>query len=212
MSISDIDSSNISHKNNNMSKHSFFDLKIKPHLTSRRRSKLLDWFSQMSPLLNCKILMTEEATNANPLSPDTRTLRLISRSAFEVDDYWRIVDILHNKFNWGLAVRKKSERVLKLLEKGPLLKEEREHARKLTKEIKGFGRKTYDSKEGFKENKAPKNDTKKDDVHVWNNDAGEKNSLLDGKDGGVLVEEESHPFNDIDKHSKLSLLAAAEED
>ena len=34
---------------------------------------------------------------------------------------------------------KKSERVLKLLEKGPLLKEERHDARKLTREIKGFG-------------------------------------------------------------------------
>lgn len=138
-------------------------------------------------------LLTEEATNANPWAPDTRTLGLISKSAFEVDDYWRIVDILHNKlskfdrknwrasynalivlehllthgpesvakefqtekpiikdmenfqhidergFNWGLAVRKKSERTLKLLEKGPFLKEERENARKLKREIQGFG-------------------------------------------------------------------------
>lgn len=42
-------------------------------------------------------------------------------------------------FNWGLAVRKKAERILKLLEKGPLLKEERDRARKLTREIRGFG-------------------------------------------------------------------------
>lgn len=138
-------------------------------------------------------LLTEEATNGNPWSPDTRTLGLISRAAFEVDDYWRIVEILHNRlskfdrnnwrpsykalivlerllthgpesvaeefrdekvvikqmqffqhidekgFNWGLAVRKKSERLLELLEKRPVLKEERHRARKLTREIKGFG-------------------------------------------------------------------------
>lgn len=138
-------------------------------------------------------LMTEEATAGNTWSPDTRTLKIISRAAFEVDDYWRIVEILHQRlasfdrknwrmsynglillehllthgpesvaeefqtdidvitemgsfqhtdekgFNWGLTVRKKSERILKLLEKGPLLKEERHRARKLTRGIEGFG-------------------------------------------------------------------------
>ncbi|KAF7120381.1 hypothetical protein RHSIM_Rhsim13G0083100 [Rhododendron simsii] len=138
-------------------------------------------------------LLTEEATNGNPRAPDTRTLKIISRAAFEVDDYWRIVEILHKGlavfdrknwrssynglillehllthgpesvaeefqsdrdvitemgsfqhidekgFNWGLTVRKKSERILKLLEKGPLLKEERDRARKVTRGIEGFG-------------------------------------------------------------------------
>ena len=46
---------------------------------------------------------------------------------------------LYSRFNWGLVVRKKSERILKLLEKGPILKEERDRARKLTREIQGFG-------------------------------------------------------------------------
>lgn len=138
-------------------------------------------------------LLTEEATDGNPWAPDTRTLGSISRAAFEVDDYWRIVEILHKRFlrferkkwrvsynslfvlehllshgpesvagefqtdkdvikelesfqyidekgfNWGLAVRKKSERIVKLLEKENLLKEERERARKLTRGIQGFG-------------------------------------------------------------------------
>ncbi|KAI6686802.1 hypothetical protein NL676_032715 [Syzygium grande] len=139
-------------------------------------------------------LLTEDAINGNSWgSPDTRTLGRISKAAFEVDDYWRIVDILHDSlsrsdkknwrisynslivlehllthgpesvaeefqsdkdiiaqagsfqytdekgFNWGLAVRKKSERILKLLEKGTLLTEERERARKLTRGIQGFG-------------------------------------------------------------------------
>ncbi|KAI4334521.1 hypothetical protein L6164_019204 [Bauhinia variegata] len=140
-------------------------------------------------------LMTEEATNGNPWSPDTPTLRSISRAAFELDDFSRIVDILHKRllkfeknnwrvsynsvlvlehllthgpesvaeefqgdkqkhvikqmtrfqhiddkgFNWGLTVRKKSERILKLLEDGTVLKEERNRARKLSREIQGFG-------------------------------------------------------------------------
>lgn len=138
-------------------------------------------------------LLTEEATNGNPWAPDARMLKIISRAAFEVDDYWRIVEILHNRlsrfdkktwrvsynalivvehllthgpdsaseefqkdadvisdmqnfqfidekgFNWGLNVRKKSERILKLLEKGPLYKEERDRARKVTRGIEGFG-------------------------------------------------------------------------
>ncbi|KAK6935873.1 ENTH domain [Dillenia turbinata] len=138
-------------------------------------------------------LLTEEVTNGNPWAPDTRTMGLISRAAFEIDDYWRIVEILHKRFqrfdiknwrmpynalillehllthgpesvadefqndkdairdmgsfqlidekgfNWGLTVRKKSERVLMLLSKGPILKEERDRARKVTRGIQGFG-------------------------------------------------------------------------
>ncbi|KAL7115559.1 hypothetical protein ACP275_04G189900 [Erythranthe tilingii] len=130
-------------------------------------------------------LLTEEATNGKPGGPDAHNLKTISKAAFEGDDYYRIVDILHKRlvsfvlgnwrasykalivlehllthgpervadefqcdldvitemksfqhtddkgYNWGLNVRKKSERVLNLLEKGPLLKQERE--------IQGFG-------------------------------------------------------------------------
>ncbi|XP_027087080.1 uncharacterized protein [Coffea arabica] len=138
-------------------------------------------------------LLVEEATNGNPGAPDTCTLKLISRAAFEVDDYWRIVEILHKRlvsfdrrnwrasyqalivlehllthgpervseefqndrdvveetgsflyvdekgFNWGLNVRKKSERILKLLDDRSFLKEERNKARTVTKGIEGFG-------------------------------------------------------------------------
>ncbi|KAK1320546.1 hypothetical protein QJS10_CPA03g01611 [Acorus calamus] len=138
-------------------------------------------------------LLTEEATNGTPCGPETRTMGLIARAAFEIDDYWRIVEILHKRFerfekkhwretyksvillehlmmhgpetvfnefqsdkdaikdlgsfqyidekgfNWGLNARKKSERVLKLLENGELLKEERERAQKLARGIQGFG-------------------------------------------------------------------------
>ncbi|XP_077239076.1 ENTH/VHS family protein [Tasmannia lanceolata] len=154
-------------------------------------------------------LLTEEATNGNPWGPDTRTMGLISRAAFEIDDYWRIVEILHNRFlrfdrknwresykalillehllthgpesvaaefhgdrdvirelgrfqyidergfNWGLNMRKKSERILQLLEKGELLKEERNRARKISRGIEGFGsfchRSSSSSDENFRE-------------------------------------------------------------
>ncbi|KAE9593253.1 hypothetical protein Lal_00028804 [Lupinus albus] len=138
-------------------------------------------------------LMTEEATNGNPWAPDTPTLISISKAAFELDDYWRIVEILHKRllkfeknnwrisynslivlehmlthgpesvadefqcdrdvinqlkvfqyiddtgFNWGLTVRKKSEWIMKLMDKGTLLKEERNRARRLSRGIQGFG-------------------------------------------------------------------------
>lgn len=138
-------------------------------------------------------LMTEEATNGDASPPNVKTMSLIAREAFEIDEYVRISDILHNRlaafdrrqwrepykallllehllthgprsvalefqkdrsviqqmatfqhidekgFNWGLTVKSKSERVLRLLERGPFLEEERERARKVAREIKGFG-------------------------------------------------------------------------
>lgn len=41
--------------------------------------------------------LAEEATNANSVGPDARTLKMLSKAAFEVDDYWRIVGILHKR-------------------------------------------------------------------------------------------------------------------
>lgn len=46
---------------------------------------------------------------------------------------------IYCRFNWGLSVKKKSERVMKLLEDRSYLKEERARTRKLTVGIKGFG-------------------------------------------------------------------------
>lgn len=43
------------------------------------------------------------------------------------------------RFNWGLTVRKKSERIVNLLEEVTLLKEERKQARRLSRGIEGFG-------------------------------------------------------------------------
>ncbi|XP_019253452.1 PREDICTED: clathrin interactor 1-like isoform X2 [Nicotiana attenuata] len=44
-------------------------------------------------------LLAEEATNGDLSAPNMQTMRLISRAAFEVDDYWRIVDILHKRLS-----------------------------------------------------------------------------------------------------------------
>ncbi|KAJ7012590.1 Epsin domain [Populus alba x Populus x berolinensis] len=45
-------------------------------------------------------LLTEEVTSGNPWAPDNPTLASISRAAFEVDDFWRIVEILHKRFSF----------------------------------------------------------------------------------------------------------------
>ncbi|KAL8092251.1 uncharacterized protein LOC141693827 isoform X2 [Apium graveolens] len=42
-------------------------------------------------------LLTEEATNGSLTAPDTRTLKAISKAAFEVDDYFRILEILRSR-------------------------------------------------------------------------------------------------------------------
>ncbi|XP_074563892.1 ENTH domain-containing protein C794.11c-like isoform X2 [Curcuma longa] len=44
-------------------------------------------------------LLAEEATRSKPWPPrDTGTLRLISQRSFEVDDFWRVKEILHKRF------------------------------------------------------------------------------------------------------------------
>ncbi|PPR97173.1 hypothetical protein GOBAR_AA23494 [Gossypium barbadense] len=215
-------------------------------------------------------LLTEEATNGNPWAPNTQTLGSISRAAFELDDYWRIVEILHNKldkferktwrtsynslivlehllthgpestaeefqddkdavlkmqsfqyvdekgFNWGLAVRKKSERVMKLLEKGPVLKEERNRARKLTRGIQGFGKlsKSFSKghnlpekpkvETGFKENMVPL----KEEVHNWTATA-ECNPLLGSENNEPkppITIEGDHPFNNNGNQASSPML------
>nr|GMD02017.1 ENTH domain-containing protein C794.11C-like [Ipomoea batatas] len=61
--------------------------------------------------------LTEEATNGDLGAANVQAMRLIARAAFEVDDYWRIVNILHkrlmkfSKRNW-----RESYKALTLLE------------------------------------------------------------------------------------------------
>ncbi|XP_050215215.1 uncharacterized protein LOC126666253 [Mercurialis annua] len=177
-------------KNSNMGTPSFHEFKKQASFFLKEKIKTARLaLTDVTPAQ----LMTEEAINGNSWTPDSRTLGSISKAAFEVDDYWRIVEILHNRFlkferkdwrvsynslillehllthgpesvagefqsdkdvikkmqsfqfidekgfNWGLTVRKKSERIEMLLEKEILLKEERDRARKLTRGIQGFG-------------------------------------------------------------------------
>lgn len=56
-------------------------------------------------------LLTEEATNGSLSAPDTRMLKAISKAAFEVDDYFRILEILRSRLvkfdkkNWRTSYR-----------------------------------------------------------------------------------------------------------
>ncbi|KAM7488440.1 hypothetical protein LguiB_025924 [Lonicera macranthoides] len=48
-------------------------------------------------------LLVEEATNNDSLSPNARTMTRIAEASFDIDDYWRVVDILHRrlyKIDW----------------------------------------------------------------------------------------------------------------
>ncbi|XP_015940675.1 epsin-3 [Arachis duranensis] len=43
-------------------------------------------------------LLAEETINKDDCSPDAKTMTRIAEASFELDDYWRIVDVLHSKF------------------------------------------------------------------------------------------------------------------
>ncbi|OMO95447.1 hypothetical protein COLO4_15892 [Corchorus olitorius] len=44
-------------------------------------------------------LLAEEATNSDPWGPDAKTMTKISEASFYVDDYWRIVYVLHKRLD-----------------------------------------------------------------------------------------------------------------
>lgn len=228
-------------------------------------------------------LLAEEATNGNLGGPDTRTMKMISKAAFEVDDYWRIVEILHKRlaqfdrrnwrvsykavivlehllthgpesigeefqsdkdvikemgnlqyidekgYDWGLNVRRKSENILRLLEDGNLLKEERTKARKISRGIEGFGSFSgrnrsgsdisFNQDDAFSSRKLGKLNSlftyQNDQVSKENN---ENNPLIrsdEGRDGLSSIRnssgKENHPFTEAEEENSLtatSLLSA----
>ncbi|XP_030462291.1 uncharacterized protein LOC115682259 [Syzygium oleosum] len=97
-------------------------------------------------------ILTEEATNGNPWPPDVRSMAIISHAAFEVDDYWRIVEILHKRLvqfdrkNWRVTY--KALIVLEhLLTHGPQrVVEEFQSDKDVVKEMKDF---QYVDEKGF---------------------------------------------------------------
>ncbi|KAK3417289.1 hypothetical protein EUGRSUZ_H03030 [Eucalyptus grandis] len=42
-------------------------------------------------------LLAEDVTNNDPLSPDARTMTQIAEASYDIDDYWRVVDVLHRR-------------------------------------------------------------------------------------------------------------------
>lgn len=104
----------------------------------------------------------------------------------------RSLQIFACRFNWGLAVKKKAERVLKLLEEEIHLKEERNHARKLSRGIQGFGSMCQSStpKQGIQRGKSlpttfGKNENKENQSSYSNNsfDIAEAKSTSLGHQG-----------------------------
>lgn len=114
------------------------------------------------------------------------------------------------RFNWGLCVRRLSQRILKLLANKDFLKEERERARHLSHGIQGFG--------SFNQRSSAINerlhDTPSKIYGRCNSDYGEKyedftileKKLENNSNSGEDIEEQ-HPFVDQEKLTTTSLLS-----
>ncbi|XP_022949262.1 clathrin interactor EPSIN 1 [Cucurbita moschata] len=93
----------ISSKSDGMASPSFHDLKKQASFFFKEKIKTARL--ALTDVTSAELL-TEEAISGNP---DARTLSSISKAAFEVDDYWRIVAILHKRLlkfekkNWRLC-------------------------------------------------------------------------------------------------------------
>ncbi|KAI5054959.1 hypothetical protein GOP47_0030104 [Adiantum capillus-veneris] len=46
-------------------------------------------------------LLTEEATNEDPWGPETRTMAMLADAAFELEEYERIVQVIHHRLDGG---------------------------------------------------------------------------------------------------------------
>nr|KYP38066.1 Epsin-2 [Cajanus cajan] len=62
-------------------------------------------------------LLAEEATNKDDCSPDAKTMTKIAEASFDIDEYWRIVDVLHKRlYNVDSEQWRQSYKALVLLE------------------------------------------------------------------------------------------------
>ncbi|WCJ24067.1 ENTH/VHS family protein [Euphorbia peplus] len=71
---------------------------IKKQASSFIQNKYKNARLAFSDVTNAELL-TEEATNNDPWGPDAKTMTKIAQSSYEIDDYWRIVDIVHKRFD-----------------------------------------------------------------------------------------------------------------
>ncbi|CAM8979470.1 unnamed protein product [Rhodiola kirilowii] len=62
-------------------------------------------------------LLAEEVTNGDPWGPDAKTMTRIADASFDIDDYWRVVDVLHRRlYNIDWKQWRQSYKSLVLLE------------------------------------------------------------------------------------------------
>ncbi|CAM8887419.1 unnamed protein product [Rhodiola kirilowii] len=62
-------------------------------------------------------LLTEEVTSTDPWGPDAKTMTRIADASFNIDDYWRVVDVLHRRLdNIDWKLWRQSYKSLVLLE------------------------------------------------------------------------------------------------
>lgn len=131
------------------------------------------------------------------------------------------------RFDWGLSVKNKSERVVNLLQDRSYLKEERARARKVMVGIKGFG--------SFNHDESPSGDEVRQHTifrskslflgshhhhHGQDHDAAVRANLLGSNDNSNIkgcshsyttneyAMEEDHPFWDKEHQTRASLLSS----
>ncbi|GLT71422.1 hypothetical protein SLA2020_434400 [Shorea laevis] len=71
---------------------------IKKHTSSFLQEKYKTARLTFTDVTEAELLAEEVATN-DPCSPDARTMTRIAEASFDIDDYWRIVDVLHRRLN-----------------------------------------------------------------------------------------------------------------
>ncbi|KAK2985225.1 hypothetical protein RJ640_009328 [Escallonia rubra] len=118
-------------------------------------------------------------------------------------------------FNWGISIKMKSDKILKLLEDRLFFKEERARARKLTSGIKGFGTFCHKSPKAdgsleeatfgtYKRYNSTCNDSRIQEEE----DIASTKGLFEGKIGKTQqIYEQDHPFCDDEHQTKASLLS-----
>lgn len=116
------------------------------------------------------------------------------------------------RFNWGLTVQRKAERVVRMIGDASFLREERNRARKLTRGIKGFG--SFCSRpvviQGADTSFFKYDDDDEKHYMRCNSHFNDYQSPDDKpKLGNEYAYEEDHPFNDKEnKDIAVSLLSA----
>ncbi|KAF6148645.1 hypothetical protein GIB67_042604 [Kingdonia uniflora] len=73
---------------------------LPPPTPRRHPSRGFSYPDLPPPTQQCSYAQTvlnEEATSNEPNPPDAKTMKRLAEASFDIDDYWRVVDVLHRR-------------------------------------------------------------------------------------------------------------------